>query len=188
LSPNARRHLSIVPCVNITGRPPDFWRVVCPTNPHVITTRTVRAQSKSRANQLVQEFSSCRLTSSVTMPNNAGRPCLLPGCDDRSRGESQPDDLNLWARCYLSGCPSGIKAIRPSKRLTTRRGRDRFGRNLKRGQRFFRCEWIRLARERRMQKRLSPRSSGFMESVGSGGRSDSELSMCGRYRRTTAQA
>ena len=38
-----------------------------------------------------------------------------------------------------------------------------------------------------MQKRLSPRSSGFVESVGSGRRSDSELSMCGRYRRTTAQ-
>ena len=39
----------------------------------------------------------------------------------------------------------------------------------------------------RMQKRLSARSSGFVESVGSGGRSDSELSMCGRHRRTTAQ-
>src|SRR6202162_1427540 len=38
-----------------------------------------------------------------------------------------------------------------------------------------------------MQKRLSARPSGFVESVGSGGRSDSELSMCGRYRRTTAQ-
>jgi hypothetical protein len=38
-----------------------------------------------------------------------------------------------------------------------------------------------------MQKRLSARSSSFVESVGSGRRSDSELSMCGRYRRTTAQ-
>ena len=39
----------------------------------------------------------------------------------------------------------------------------------------------------RMQKRLSARSSGVVESVGSGGRSDSELTMCGRYRRTTSE-
>src|ERR1700719_1700873 len=43
-------------------------------------------------------------------------------------------------------------------------------------------------RQTRMQTRLFARASGFVESVGSGGGSDSELSrVCGRYRRTTSE-